>query len=316
MSVFNGENYLVWAMNSVLFQTFDNFEFVVLDDGSTDCSWQILTDYAKRDSRLRLHSNGNNLGLARSLNRGLELTVGEYVARMDADDISLPDRFSKQIRFLDANADIAILGTNLTRIDPEGLPLANQPRPYPTQPGFIRWSLFFRNCIQHPTVMFRRDAIKGIGGYDPSLLAAQDYDLWLRASPSMKMANLAEKLLSYRWHPKNVSHTKNLLQSSITDRIVQKALASFLEREVSLQYARLFRDPGTTSAPAELQRACCLMKDLLKKCLKDYALNDYEKACITKDFRHRLLNFMFANSKRPFLALRLFSHFLLSLITF
>ena len=206
MSVYNSQAYLQAAIDSVLQQTFREFEFVIIDDCSTDGSWEILTAYAAQDRRIRLRRNRENLGLTRSLNQGLAEIRGKYVARMDADDVSLPDRFARQYQFMEANPAVGVCGT-WTKTIGEGtrhvaLGYVNQ---YPADDKTIRCWLLFGVGLAHPSVFLRRELLLKAGlTYDNSYRCCQDYDLWTRAYRHFELANLPEVLLLYRLHPQQV----------------------------------------------------------------------------------------------------------------
>src|SRR5947209_7771425 len=150
MPVYNAASVVREAIESILNQTFSDFEFIIVDDGSTDDSGKILREYAGRDDRIRLYTQENH-GLVASLNRYCRLANGRYIARMDADDISLPRRFEKQFHFLEAHPEVGILGTWIQDIDENGAPRTAWP--VPTDPAVIQWFLMFGNCIAHPSVM-------------------------------------------------------------------------------------------------------------------------------------------------------------------
>lgn len=206
MSVFNGERYLRPAMDSLLAQTLGDFELIVVDDGSTDSSPLILDQYAASDSRVRV-IHQQNQGLTRSLNHALALATGEYVARMDADDICFPERFARQTEFLDNHPDVLCLGTAYEAIDAESKPLGR--RQMATEPAQIdRAHLAANTSLAHPTILVRRQAMDAIGGYDESYKTTQDLDLFLRLAEHGTITNLDEPLLYYRWHDENVSVRK------------------------------------------------------------------------------------------------------------
>lgn len=205
MAVHNGEQFLREAMDSILSQTFEDFEFLVFEDCSTDSSPEILESYT--DSRLQLIRNPENLGLTRSLQLGLERARGRYIARMDADDVSVPDRLEKQVQFLRDNPEIALVGSWIDCIDADGR-CFSQSR-LPTEPEDIHRQLLRKNCMSHPTVMFLREAAINVGGYQSRVgLYAQDYDLWLRLSDLYRLANIPEPLVRYRFHGAQVTTKK------------------------------------------------------------------------------------------------------------
>lgn len=191
MSVYNGERYLREAIDSILGQTFTDFEFIVVDDASTDHSFEIASAYT--DPRIVRVRNEVNLGLTASLNRGLELARGEYVARMDCDDISLPERLARQVAHLDANPDVGACSTWAFDIDEAGKVLGKRETPVGEQLENFYW----RESLIHPAAMFRFSPEAG-PRYSPAVRYSQDYDLWLRIRARHRLSNLPEYLLLYR----------------------------------------------------------------------------------------------------------------------
>jgi len=214
LSVYNGERFLRESVESILGQTFTDFEFLIVDDASTDSTALILTEYAGRESRIRLVHNPGNLGLTRSLNRGLALAAGKYVARQDADDVSLPERLQRQVEFLEEHEDIAVLGTCLEIIDEEGKLLAT--RRLATESDEIEAELLLKNnALLHTSVAIRKSALLETGGYDERIQFAQDYELWWRVSKKWKLANLPEVLVKWRESSQRISsvHRRQQLNS-------------------------------------------------------------------------------------------------------
>jgi len=209
MPVYNAEGFVHEALESILKQTFKDFEFIIVDDGSTDKTGEILLEYAQRDDRIRLYTQENS-GLIASLNRYCRVAKGRYIARMDADDISLPTRFEKQFRFLEGRPDIGVLGTWIRDMDPKGT--LHTVWPVPTDPAVIRWFLMFGNCIAHASVMMRRDVLERAGYYRPKALHVEDYDLWIRVSELTGVANYPEVLVYYRLSDDSVSGRNRDLQ--------------------------------------------------------------------------------------------------------
>lgn len=205
MSVYNGALYLRQSLDSILAQTYKDFEFIVVDDGSFDNTWEILQDYASKDDRFILVRNGCNMGLSSSLNKGVLLAQGNYIARQDDDDVSLPNRFEKQVRYLDAHSDVAMISCNIYRIDATGR-LLRKMRTY-CQIELIPWYLLFSNHIRgHSQVMFRRKTFMKTGGYSEVFKYSQDYDLWVRLLKHGKIDILPDFLQQYRWHDNRISH--------------------------------------------------------------------------------------------------------------
>jgi glycosyltransferase involved in cell wall biosynthesis len=163
MSVYNGEMYLHEALDSILAQTYNDFELLVIDDGSLDGTAAILEDYRTRDSRVRIESNETNTGLTKSLNRGINLARGKYIARMDADDVALPERLARQVAFMEANEQVGVCGTWAVLLgEGEGHLIR-----FPTNSETIRCQLMFDNPLAHPTTIIRKQMLKKNGiSYD------------------------------------------------------------------------------------------------------------------------------------------------------
>jgi hypothetical protein len=193
MSVFNGERFLREAIDSLLAQTFEDFELLVVDDGSTDRTSSILRAYG--DPRLRTRRNAQNVGQAASLNTGLVAARGIYVARLDADDVAFPDRLDKQVAHLDANATTAMIGSAWIEIDASGR-RGRAHRP-PTACIDLRWRLLFSNAFLHSSVLVRRAALPD-AAYDTTIGYGEDYELWSRVATGWEVANLVEPLVLYR----------------------------------------------------------------------------------------------------------------------
>jgi hypothetical protein len=202
MSVFNGQSFLSEAIESILNQTFRDYEFVIIDDGSTDKTAEILAEYAGRDQRIRVHRHENK-GRAASLNIGIELSRAPYIARMDADDIALPDRLKDQIEYLDRHPEVGVLGGAFDLISTNGRVLKTVR--YPSDDSELRPLILVDNPICHPAAVMRKDVALASGGYRKVILDADDYDLWLRISERSKLANLGKCVLRYRIHSNQVS---------------------------------------------------------------------------------------------------------------
>ena len=218
LPVFNAEPYLAGSLDSILSQTFENFEIVAIDDGSTDASAKILSDYAGRDARIRIVKQAH-LGIAATLNNGLHRTRGEYVARMDADDISTPTRFAQQISFLEQHRDIAAVGCAISIIDVDGNVIGYKKYPQDRE----RISDCIDNGIvafAHPAMMFRRSALLIVGGYRCAYEYAEDYDLWTRMVERFTMSNLPDRLLLLRRHPDSIT-SRHRVRHIFVDKIAR-----------------------------------------------------------------------------------------------
>jgi len=205
MSVYNGERFLAAAIESVLAQTFTDYEFLILDDGSSDATPAILQDYAQRDRRIRPIIRENR-GLVASLNQLLSEARAPLVARMDADDICLPERFARQIAFMAEHPDHGVVGSWSTDIDENDgrWPIDGADHPV-THEDFLHNIRFGGPLLVHPAVMFRRAIVHDQGGYHAAFLHCEDLDLWLRLASVTKIANIPERLIRYRHYDGQVS---------------------------------------------------------------------------------------------------------------
>ena len=234
MAVKDGEKYLREAVDSILAQTFSDFEFIIVDDGSKDGTAQILGEYS--DTCIVVIRNKTNIGLTKSLNLGLKKARGEYIARMDADDISLPDRLNAQVEYLDEHPDVDVLGTAVTLIDEQ----ENHAQDiyFPKEHSLIKWFLCFYNPIVHPSVMMRSLSILKHGGYDDSVVRSQDYDLWWRISADGILENMGDVHLLLRKHHLQVSSKQRDEQFEDGLKIVQKQVSLVIGRTIPIEIFR------------------------------------------------------------------------------
>ena len=238
LAVYNDERFLPLAVQSVLSQSFADFDFVIINDGSTDGCCDYLDRL--RDPRLRIFHNERNLGLAASLNRGLDLARGAYVARMDADDICEPDRLRRQVEFLDANPRVGILGSSRRLIDENGKSIAIATAAQTDRA--IRWKCLLGNPFGHPTIMLRRSVLDDHElRYDESYRRAQDYEFWTRVLQHTAGANLVEPLLRYRLREASGGANKTV-QLANHDRIAHAACSRLLPQfSLSFEQVRNLR---------------------------------------------------------------------------
>lgn len=205
MSVYNGERFLAEAIESVLAQTFADFEFLILDDGSTDATATILAAYATNDSRIRPIVRENR-GLVASLNQLLAEARGTLVARMDGDDIAHPERFARQMTFLHDNPACGVVGTWSRDIDEDGAPWTTGGRDHPVTHAEFEHNIRHGGpLLCHPSVMYRRELVLAQGGYHAAFRHCEDLDLWLRLASVTRMANIPERLIRYRHYAGQVS---------------------------------------------------------------------------------------------------------------
>lgn len=218
MSVYNGERFLKEAIDSILNQTFTDFEFLIINDGSTDRSVEIIESY--EDPRIRLINNEKNLKLIASLNKGISLARGKYIARMDCDDVSMPDRLEKEVNFLENSLDYGLVGTYYTVIDGEGKDQYNVS--YPSSNELIKLFLSLNCPLAHGSIMGRTELFKqNLYGSEESY-AVEDYELWTRMSKVTKIHNIPEYLFKYRVYGESFSDTKTQLMYNQTLEISKK----------------------------------------------------------------------------------------------
>ncbi len=209
MPVYNCASYLKDSIESVLNQTFTDFEFIIIDDASQDNSVEKIKFYAKNDSRIKLVQQLQNLGVAHALNKAIDLATGQWLVRMDADDICVITRFEDQVSFANKNPDIDIFGTHIELFGSQSF--INRPK---CDHFEILLDLFFGCPLVHPTVFIKRKSfIDHSLRYDPTVKYTEDYDLWVRASKKLKFANIPKVLLKYRVHQNSNSIKSNGKQS-------------------------------------------------------------------------------------------------------
>jgi glycosyltransferase involved in cell wall biosynthesis len=225
LAVHDGEPYVRQALESVLNQTFADFELLVVDDASTDRSVQIVESLA--DDRLRLLRNERNVGQVPSLNRGLLEARGEYVARMDADDVCHPSRLERQVAVLDAEPRVGLVGSWLLLIDERGRRVGGLREPLDDFAGYVYATLIMRVYVAHSAAMYRREAVLELGGYDESTGPSEDKDLWRRLLLDRWDArNVRAPLVSYRLHDKQLSQTRSAYQREVDGESQDRFLAA------------------------------------------------------------------------------------------
>lgn len=255
MPVYNGERFLREAINSILSQTFPDFELIIVDDASVDGVWQILTEFAGQDSRIALIRNERNAGEAGARNRGLAAAQGEYIAIQDADDISLPERLAVQVNYLESHPQIGLVAAYAKRIDVEGNVLSIWRTP--AQHEFIRAALLLNNPIVHSTVMVRRHLIEEIGGY-PSVFVT-DYELWWRLSRITQMSVISETLACYRSSGDSISASQSTKQlqgsQEISLRIAREIMGQrSFDEEAFIRFFLSSRGRANSLQPGDIRR--------------------------------------------------------------
>lgn len=234
LAVYNGARWLGRSLDSVLKQDWRDFEMLVVDDASTDGSPAVLA--AVDDDRLVVLRNESNLGLTASLNRGLALARGAVILRHDADDLSLPGRFARQMAFMDAHPDVGVCGSWAAMVgeNDEALGLYR----VPTDHGPIVWQVGFGHGFAHPCVALRTGVVRDAGGYDENWRTAQDQELWTRLAWTTRLANIAEPLVEYRVHGAMASRVRSAEQRRGDVLARQLFLQRLLGREVPEELLR------------------------------------------------------------------------------
>lgn len=220
MSVFNNAPYLDEAVDSIRAQTMADFEFIIVDDGSSDGSTEILRRHAAADPRIRLIEQENR-GLVASLNRAIAAARAPWIARMDGDDVAMPERFERQLRFVTEHPDYGVVGCQLELID-EGGRTIKQALDFPRSHDAFLTAMEWRPIMSHPAAMIARDLLDQLGGYRAIYRHCEDYDLWLRLSERTKLCSLEAVLLRYRFNPNQVSN-RHLLEQKLGAAIAWEA---------------------------------------------------------------------------------------------
>lgn len=204
MTIFNAEFSLRRAIESIQRQSLKDFEFLIINDGSTDKSFSIVNEYMKNDKRIRVITNERNLQIAHSLNIGVFSARADFIARMDSDDISFPKRLEVQYTFLQKHPKVAIVGANILIIDENESIISK--REYPTRSDDLKKVMFRYSPFAHPTVMFRKKIFQEFGGYNPQMIPCEDIDFWFKIGSKYEFGSIAEPLLKYTLSSNSNSH--------------------------------------------------------------------------------------------------------------
>jgi glycosyltransferase involved in cell wall biosynthesis len=267
MPVYNGERFLTEAIDSILNQTCRDFEFIIIDDGSTDNTSVILEQHSKKDKRITWHREDKNEGIVAALNTGLDLACGKYIARMDQDDISLPERLDKQVGYLEEHPEIGLLGGQICFLDQNGYRIPTIVS-YPSDDLSIRWTALFYNPFAHPAIIFRRELVTEHAlSYDPEFQKVEDYYLWSQMLRYTSAANLDDVLLLYRMHPESMSQVNREPQRNLALKIAHQNLSEELPglnisfEEVQQIHPAILRQP---MAKADMKRRAWAAEYYLK----------------------------------------------------
>jgi glycosyltransferase involved in cell wall biosynthesis len=227
MPVYNGATYLREAITSILDQTYSNFEFIIINDGSIDRSEEIILSFS--DSRIVYIKNPENYKLIKTLNIGFSIAKGCYIARMDADDISHPDRLQKQVQFLDVNEEYGLVGSGVNLLNGEN----KSQLLYHTDHESLKFALAFYCPFIHPSVMIRSSVLLNVDCvFDSNYVHAEDYELWKRLAFKTKMANIPEYLLDYRVHDAQISSQHSVFQTELATKIRREYLSEYFGESI------------------------------------------------------------------------------------
>ncbi len=294
MAVYNAQTFLAEAIESILSQSVSDFEFLIIDDASSDDSKQIIEDFAKSDPRIRLISNPENLGLGASLQKGVEEAQGKFIARMDADDISLLKRFEMQLAYLDLHPEILALGGDHKLVDAQGEIFADLI--YPKLPNRIRWNLLLGNGViaSNSATLFRKEFFESYGNYS-ALRAAQDFDLWSRTlfAHPFPIANISEIILHYRQTNEMISKANRGHQEQIAIERRRKNIATLLGEDVDADVVRAYRT--TSLAYQHLGEIISTWQKVYLAFIETFNPSDEELAGIKAEFFQRLSHYSFLN---------------------
>lgn len=264
MPVHNTEKYVDRAIESILNQTYWDFELIVIDDASTDKSLDIVNHYKNLDPRIVIFTNKTNQGISRSRNIGLQNARGEFIAVMDSDDVSHPERFEKQIDYLNAHPKIGVIGANYTVVDENGI--AYRTSKLPESPPQIWWTMFFSNSIAHSSAMIRRSILVDRKiTYSEEFSCAVDYDLFFQIMRYSPMVNLPDSLFLYRQHGKNISKTNRSDQEFIDATITRSHTQDYLTFQLPENYGSALKDYRNIKTKKDAYNICRAMTGLYRK---------------------------------------------------
>jgi len=276
MSVYNGQKYLRQAIESILNQTFKDFEFIIINDDSTDSSLEIIQSCT--DPRIKLINNQTNLGLTKSLNIGIKQAQGKYIARLDADDISLTNRLAEQYEYLKKHPDITIIGSDVELIDENNKTICQ--RQLIHNPDQIKFGLIFYNQLMHSSIFFKKSAVEQIGGYNENFKYTQDYELYSRLSKKYKISNLNQILIKHRTHSQSISQSKKTqqIQENNTKNICFKNINDYVNikpDDFDTFYQSLWKKTSTIN---KLRKSLIIHKKIYQAYLeKEKSTKDQQK---------------------------------------
>ena len=298
MPVYNGREYLYEAIESILKQSFTDFEFIIINDCSTDNSLEIIQSFS--DQRIKLINNTNNLGQGNTLNKGFDLSQGEYIARMDQDDISLPDRLKEQISFMEKNKHIGISGTWAKIIGKKEGPIIK----HGSNPKRNKATLLFHTCLVHPSIIIRKNVFENNQfKFNQDYAPNDDYELWTRISKNVNISNIKKVLFFYRVHESSASIKKAKQKKENKNKIWEAQLkniglhASSEGMEIHNKYSK----PEKYSINEFINKKEKYLKKILKA---NQSTNYYNQKALKHVVSKHWIDVCYSNSKYGFSPLK------------
>jgi glycosyltransferase involved in cell wall biosynthesis len=287
MPAFNAAAYLDQSIQSILNQSFQDFEFIIINDGSSDDTKLIVNEYEKLDVRIRAFHEHHE-GMIAALDRGCELARGEYIARMDADDVSFAYRLQRQVEYMEKHPRVGVVGSWIC-IEKNGLAAGTWCPP--TSPNVLKWTMFFGVCVAHPSVLMRREVISRLAFYRPAAVHGEDVDLWLRASAITEFGNVPEVLLKYRVWERSASQVLFQSRREAHVRLLKSFIKEYLNADPTLEAVaglRRLRVGPLLDDPRQIHLTADLVKELYRKFMKDNNVEPQERSEISWDVAKKL----------------------------
>lgn len=292
LPTYNMGMYISRAIDSILSQTLEDFELIVLNDGSSDRTADTLADYARQDQRIIVVNNPKNMGVIYTLNKGLDIAQGTYIARQDADNHSTPTRLAEQVGYLEQHPHIGLVGTRVYVIDNHEQASSNNIYPYfVLPPALIPWELLFYPYFSHDTILVRRDFLLQVGGYRLDRIHAEDYDLWYRLSRITQLAMLPDVGGCLYRNPAGISQQFADAQNQTSKQIIRDAMSELLSESVSLADAHIMfkiARVAMLSTADEIHRCEILLSQLHTAYLNKFLLTQEEKAFLEANLINKL----------------------------
>jgi glycosyltransferase involved in cell wall biosynthesis len=285
MPVYNGERFLREAVDSVLGQTYRELELVVVDDGSTDRTAEILASYGRADSRVVVQRQTQNQGVVAARNRAAELAQGKFIAMLDADDISVATRSERQVRHLQSHPEIGVLGGAVQTVDAEGR--LGRVKRFPEPPALAAWLLLFVNTLANSATMLRREVREAVGWYSAEFAyGAEDYDFFARAARATRLSNLPDVVVHYRtWSGSMTQRSWERLENNATS-IVRREASALLGRDVPSEDALSLRGLATDrypTTPDAIRRLARLVDAVGKAVTEQPGADPSDRAAVRRD---------------------------------